>query len=59
MLEDGPMQGSRRDVEVLEGRPPETLDLAVDDGSESDRTSVVSKRAGVATTIEGCPLFAC
>jgi hypothetical protein len=27
------MQGGRRDVEVLEGRPPKTLDLAADDGS--------------------------
>jgi hypothetical protein len=27
------MQGGRPDVEVLEGRPPKTLDLAADDGS--------------------------
>jgi hypothetical protein len=33
MLEDGPMQGASIDVEVLEGRPPKTLDLTADDGS--------------------------
>jgi hypothetical protein len=33
MIEDGPMQGTRTDVEVLEGRPPKTLDLTADDGS--------------------------
>jgi hypothetical protein len=27
------MQGGRIDVEVLEGRPPKTLDLPADDGS--------------------------
>jgi hypothetical protein len=27
------MRGGSRDVEVLEGRPPKTLDLLADDGS--------------------------
>jgi hypothetical protein len=31
-LEDGPMRGESIDVEVLEGRPPKTLDLPADDG---------------------------
>jgi hypothetical protein len=33
LLEDGPMQDGSIDVEVLEGRPPKTLDLSADDGS--------------------------
>jgi hypothetical protein len=33
ILEDGPMEGGRVDVEVVEGRPPKTLDLTADDGS--------------------------
>ncbi len=32
-LEDGPMAGDRIEVEVLEGRPPKTLDLASPDGN--------------------------
>ena len=32
-LEDGPMQGDSIKVEVLEGRPPKTLDLVARDGS--------------------------
>jgi hypothetical protein len=32
VLEDGPMQGDSIDVEVLEGRPPKTLDLTASDG---------------------------
>jgi hypothetical protein len=32
LLEDGPMQDSSIDVEVIEGRPPKTLDLTADDG---------------------------
>jgi len=32
-LEDGPMQGDHVEVDVLEGRPPKTLDLVADDGS--------------------------
>jgi hypothetical protein len=32
-LADGPMKGDHVEVEVLEGRPPKTLDLAADDGS--------------------------
>jgi hypothetical protein len=32
-LDDGPMDGDRIEVEVLEGRPPKTLDLAARDGS--------------------------
>ena len=30
---DGPLKGSRIDVEVVEGRPPRTLDLPDDRGS--------------------------
>ncbi len=33
VLEDGPMKGERSEVEVLEGRPPKTLDLTAADGS--------------------------
>ena len=32
-LQDGPLQGSRIEVEVVEGRPPKTIDVASDDGS--------------------------
>ena len=33
VLDDGPMKGDHMEVEVLEGRPPKTLDLAAGDGS--------------------------
>jgi hypothetical protein len=33
LLEDGPLAGRRIEAEVVEGRPPKTLDLAGDDGS--------------------------
>ena len=33
LLEDGPLAGRRIEAEVVEGRPPKTLDLAADDGS--------------------------
>jgi hypothetical protein len=32
-LDDGPMKGDQIEVEVLEGRPPKTLDLVAGDGS--------------------------
>jgi hypothetical protein len=32
-LDDGPMSGEQIEVEVLEGRPPKTLDLVAGDGS--------------------------
>jgi hypothetical protein len=32
-LEDGPLAGQSIDVEVVEGRPPKTLDVAADDGT--------------------------
>jgi hypothetical protein len=32
-LEDGPLGGRSIEVEVLEGRPPKTLDVPADDGS--------------------------
>jgi hypothetical protein len=33
MLKDGPLQGTSIETEVLEGRPPKTLDAPADDGS--------------------------
>jgi hypothetical protein len=33
LLEGGPLAGRRIEAEVVEGRPPKTLDLAADDGS--------------------------
>jgi hypothetical protein len=33
MFQDGPLAGRRLEVEVLEGRPPKTLDAPADDGS--------------------------
>lgn len=33
VLELGPLAGRRIDVEVVEGRPPKTIDLRADDGS--------------------------
>jgi hypothetical protein len=32
-FEDGPLAGRSIDVEVLEGRPPKTLDAPADDGN--------------------------
>jgi hypothetical protein len=32
-LGDGPLKGDSMEVEVLEGRPPKTIDVAADDGS--------------------------
>jgi hypothetical protein len=33
LFEDGPLQGNRTDVEVIEGRPPKTIDSPALDGS--------------------------
>ena len=33
MFEDGPLVGSSIEAEVLEGRPPKTIDVPADDGS--------------------------
>ena len=32
VLEDGPLRGTRIETEVVEGRPPKTLDLEGDEG---------------------------
>jgi hypothetical protein len=32
-FEDGPLAGVSQDAEVLEGRPPKTLDVPADDGT--------------------------
>jgi len=32
-LNDGPLRGSRIEAQVVEGRPPSTLDVPADDGS--------------------------
>ena len=32
-FEDGPLEGSSIEVEVVEGRPPKTIDVSADDGS--------------------------
>ena len=32
-LEDGPLRGTRVDAQVVEGRPPSTLDVRAHDGS--------------------------
>jgi hypothetical protein len=32
-LADGPLKGDSMEVEVLEGRPPKTIDVVADDGS--------------------------
>jgi hypothetical protein len=33
VLEHGPLAGRRIDVDVVEGRPPKTIDMPADDGS--------------------------
>jgi hypothetical protein len=33
VFEDGPLAGRRIEAEVLEGRPPKTIDAPADDGS--------------------------
>jgi hypothetical protein len=32
-LDDGPLKGRHMEVEVVEGRPPKTIDVPADDGS--------------------------
>ena len=32
-LDDGPLRGTRLDVQVVEGRPPSTVDVTADDRS--------------------------
>jgi hypothetical protein len=32
-LDDGPLRGMRIEAQVVEGRPPSTVDVAADDGS--------------------------
>jgi hypothetical protein len=32
-LDDGPLRGTRIEAQVVEGRPPSTLDVPADDGS--------------------------
>ncbi len=32
-LEDGPLTGRRLETELVEGRPPKTIDLPAEDGS--------------------------
>jgi hypothetical protein len=32
-LDDGPLQGIRIEAQVVEGRPPSTVDVGADDGS--------------------------
>jgi hypothetical protein len=32
-LDDGPLQGTRVEARVVEGRPPSTVDIPADDGS--------------------------
>jgi hypothetical protein len=32
-LDDGPLQGTRVEAEVVEGRPPSTVNVPADDGS--------------------------
>jgi hypothetical protein len=34
-LSDGPLQGEHVEVEVLEGRPPKTIDVPIDDATTS------------------------
>jgi hypothetical protein len=33
MLKDGPLGGSSIEAEVVEGRPPKTIDVPADDGT--------------------------
>ena len=33
MLDDGPLRGKTVEAEVIEGRPPKTIDVPADDGS--------------------------
>jgi hypothetical protein len=33
MFTDGPLHGSSVEAEVIEGRPPKTIDVSADDGS--------------------------
>jgi hypothetical protein len=33
MLEDGPLKGGTIEAEIVEGRPPKTIDVPADDGS--------------------------
>jgi hypothetical protein len=33
LLEDGPLKGRRLETELVEGRPPKTIDVPGDDGT--------------------------
>ena len=33
LLDDGPLEGSRRELSLVEGRPPKMVDVSADDGS--------------------------
>jgi len=33
LFQDGPLKGERVDTELVEGRPPKTIDVSADDGS--------------------------
>jgi hypothetical protein len=33
MLADGPLEGTSTEAEVVEGRPPKTIDVVAEDGS--------------------------
>jgi hypothetical protein len=33
VLQDGPLEGRRMEAEIVEGRPPSTIDVSADDGS--------------------------
>ena len=37
VLDDGPLKGTRVEVESLEGRPPKTIDLDGSDGTDACR----------------------
>jgi hypothetical protein len=33
-LSDGPLRGARIETEIVQGRPPSTIDVSADDGSD-------------------------
>jgi hypothetical protein len=51
VLSDGPLKGTRVDVESLQGRPPMTLDLAGRDGTEPCRYCLDSLTQGGSSAV--------
>ena len=55
LLEDGPLKGQRLETQIVEGRPPKTIDAPGDDGS--GRTAARSGPGGAVRGIRSCTAY--